>query len=113
MSAPSMGHLSGVVRDEQDATLGDVLDTVHLRAEVLAVEHRDRAEGVLRPLRVEAERVDAGGAERERDARQALVEGLAEEPLERVVDALLGGAQQPAQQAGTATGGGFEAGERA
>ena len=83
MSAPSMRHLARVVGDEQHAPGRDVLDAVHLGAEVLAVEHRHGRERVLGPLRVEAEGIDARRAERHagrarcgrRSARRAAARG--------------------------------------
>ena len=78
------GHLARVVRDEEDAPGGHVLRRRAPRcgstsggAWPIARMH------VLRPLGIEAERVDAGGAEGQGDAPDALGEGLAEQPLER------------------------------
>ena len=92
------GHLTRVVGDEEDAPRGHVLDAVHLGAEVLAVERGDRQDDVLRPLGVEAERVDAGRAERQRHPRHAVGEGLAEQPLERVVDRVARPPQESRQE---------------
>jgi hypothetical protein len=66
-----------VVGDYEDAPGGDVLDAVDLAPEILAMQHRHRREGVLRPARVESERVDARRAERHRDAGDAIGEALA------------------------------------
>jgi hypothetical protein len=95
-------ELARVVRDEQDPTGRDVLDAVDLGAEVFPVERGDGDERVLRPLRVEAERVDPGGTQRQRDALEAFVERLAQQALERVVDSVLRRAEEAPQQAARA-----------
>ena len=79
--------LAGVVRDEQDAAGGHVLLAEDLGAEVLPMEERDRGERPLRPLRIETELVHAGRGEVQRDAREPLVELLAELAGHPVVDA--------------------------
>src|ERR1022692_961727 len=73
------GHLTRMVRDEEHAARGHAADAVHLGPEVFSMERRHREDHVLHPLGVEAERIDPRAAERERDARHALGERLAEE----------------------------------
>jgi hypothetical protein len=72
------------------------------------VQEPDGREGVLGPLGIEPERVDARRAQRHGHALQTLVEPLAEEPIEQLVDRLLGRAQDATKElscAGAADGG--------
>jgi hypothetical protein len=107
-------HLPRVIRDEQDAPLRDVFDAVDLGAEVPAVQEPDGREGVLGPLGIEPERVDARRAQRHGHPLQALVEPLAEESIEHVVHRLLGRAQDATKElsCARAADGGVEARER-
>ena len=63
-----------------------MLGAEDLGAEVVAVERDGARERVLGPLWVEAERVDARVPDMHRDAREALVELLAEERRHPPVD---------------------------
>ena len=101
-----------MVGDQQDAPARDVLDAEDIGAEVLAVQEGDREQRVLGPLRIEAERVHAGTSERQRYASQAIVEGLPQEPLERILDRVVHGAEHAPKKAGDASAVGGDACER-
>ena len=54
------------------------------------MEERRHADGVLRPLAVEPERVDAAARHRDRHATEALFEVAAEQPDREIVESVLG-----------------------
>ncbi len=71
-------NLPRVIRDQENASRGDGLGAEHLAPEIVPMKPRGGRERVLRPLRIEAERIHAGLTEVQRDAREARLELFAE-----------------------------------
>ena len=102
-----------MVRYQQDAPGRDVVDAVHFAPKVLPVEHRHGQKGVLRPLGIEAEGVDAGRPERKGHPRESLVEALAEQSRERIVDGLFRRPEETTHDPGRAVCSDVDARQRA
>ena len=90
------GDLSGVVRDQQHATLRQPVDAVGLDAEPVAIQERGPEIGALRGGGVEAEGVVAVGVQMRGDAAEALVDLLLQR-AERLAD---GGRRAPVESGG-------------
>ena len=98
-----------VVRDEQAAPFGrDVLDAVHLDAEVLVVEEVEEGQDLLLVDGVVAELVDLLGAVAQADAAPLAQVEVGREELARRVEHAVG--RRPGWR--TATSGGSERGAR-